>query len=145
MQRNCEIRFRDLRVKSVGQHRFSAVDRFFRRLSDQNQCAAPLLLQLCEHLRRAQHVRNVNVVATSVHHAYILTSIVLRLDCARVGQAGLFFRRQRVKIGAHQNRWPVAVLHDGDHAIAFPIRLDEFSYVLCHLVTERAQLRGEER
>ena len=138
MKRNREIRLGNLRVKPVGQHRFSAVDRFFRRLPDQNQSAAPLIFQLREHLRRAQHVRNVNVVATGVHHADVLAGVVLRLDRARVGQAGLLFHRQRVKIGAHQNGRTVAVLHHRDHAIAFPIRLRELSHVLGHLVAESA-------
>src|SRR5437763_15212238 len=83
MQSNREIRLRDLRVKPVSQHRLSPVDCFFCRLTDQNQSAAPLILQLGEHLCRAQHVCDVNVVTTSVHDANVLTSIVLGLDRAR--------------------------------------------------------------
>src|SRR5207237_9059308 len=84
MQRNREIRLRDLRVKTVSQHRLSPVDCFFCRLTDQNQSAEPLILQLGEHLCRAQHVCDVNVVTTSVNEANVLPCIVLCLDRGRV-------------------------------------------------------------
>ena len=84
MQRDREIRFRNHRVQPAGEHCLGAVNRFFRRLPDQNQSAAPLIFQLGEHLRRAQHVRDVNVVAARMHHAHLLARVILGRNSAGV-------------------------------------------------------------
>ena len=60
--------------------------------------------------------RHVDVMPAGVHHAYVATTIVFRADLAGIQQSGLFFNRQRVKLGAQHHRWARTILKDGDDA-----------------------------
>ena len=140
-----EVGFRKTRVEVVGQHRSGAVNRFLRRLSDQNERALPLIFQLREHLRRAQHIGDVNVVPASVHHADILARVVLRLHGAGVRQAGFLFHRQRVQVSAHQHGGSIAVLHHRHDAIAGEAWAVIFADAFSYREAERAQLRRKKR
>ncbi|MBA7699803.1 hypothetical protein ES703_108506 [subsurface metagenome] len=57
------------------------------------------------------------------------------LDAGSIGQTSLFFHRQRVELGAHHHRRPVAVPVDGDETGAADLLGD--------LETQRTHLGGE--
>ena len=61
------IWFRPARVETVFQQRARAADRFFRRLSDENDRAVPFVFQLRKRARHADEGRHVNVVPAGVH------------------------------------------------------------------------------
>ena len=118
-----EIRLRKFCVKAVRQHRARAADRFFRRLSDEQNRPVPLIFHFRERLRRAEKNRHVNVVTARVHDVHLFALVILRHDFARVGQTGFLLDRQRIEIGAHQHGRPGAVLHHADHAVTFQSRV----------------------
>ena len=138
MKRDRKVGLRKAGEEPVAQHCARAVNCFFGRLANQNKRAAPLVLQLGEHLRRAQHGGNVNVVAAGMHHAHVLARIVLRLHRTRIGKPGFLVHRQRVEIRAHENRWTVTILHDRNDAIADPVRALEFSDAFGDCVAKRS-------
>ena len=90
------IRFWKSFVETVSQYRSRAIDHFFSRLTKQDERAPPLILQSDEYLRCAQHVRYVNVMATGMHYADVLTGIVPGFHFAGVRQASLLVNRKRV-------------------------------------------------
>ena len=123
MQAKREIWFRKFCVKAIRQHRARAADCFFRRLSDEQNRAVPLIFHFRERLRRAEKNRHVNVVTARVHDVNLFAFVILRHDFARVGQTGFLLDRQRIEIGAHQHGRPGAVLHHADHAVTFQSRI----------------------
>ena len=77
------------------------------------------------------------VVTARMHHRHQLSARVLRLDRARVWQAGFLLDRQSVQFGAEHHSWSCAVLHDGDDAGATDPG--------CHVEAQRLHVRGELR
>ena len=99
--------------QAIGQHRLGAADRLLRRLGDEDQGAAPAVLQRDQRLGRADPGRHVDVVPAAVGDEGRLAAI-LALLVRGVGQAGLFLHRQGVELGAHHDHRSGAVAIDGD-------------------------------
>lgn len=56
-----------------------------------------------------------HVVPTGMHHRNFDASIVARGHLAGVGEAGLFFHRERIQLRAQHHRRTGAVLQDSHH------------------------------
>ena len=143
MQGDGVIGFGKMIVEPVAQHSARAINSFLGGLSQNHERAAPLIFQVSQHLRGAQHVRYVNVVTAGVHHADFLAGVVFRFHFARVRQAGFFINRQRVKLSTNQHSWAGAVFHNGDHAVTGPFGPFIFAEALGDGIAHRAQLRRE--
>ena len=134
VQGKAEIGFWKSREQALRQHGHGARTNFFRRLGDEHQRAAPLVLQAKQRLRRSDPARHVDVVAAAMGDEH-LPPVPVGLVAARIVEAGLLFHRQRVEFGAHHDGGPVAIPVDGDQ----PGPAD----LLGDLEAERAHLRGE--
>ena len=145
MQRQHKIRLWKSSIKTVGQHRFRAVDRFLRRLGYEDQSASPSIFHLGQQFGRAEEAGHVNVVTTRVHDTGFLPRIVFCLYRAGIGQTCFFFDGERVQLSAYPNCRSVAILHERNHAIALPVRLIVFADVFSDGVAQHSQLLSNER
>ena len=106
----------------------------------EDQSASPSIFHLGKQFGRAEEAGHVNVVTTRVHDTGFLPRIVFCLYRAGIGQTCFFFDGERVQLAAYPNCRSVPILHDGDHAIAFPGRLIVFADVFSDGVARRSQL-----
>ena len=99
----------------------------------------PLALARGHFARRAQQHRHVQIVATSMHHAYVLTLRIGRPHGGGVLEPRLFLHRQAIHIRPDQQSRPRAVLQHGSHAKRLrPIFV--FAHMLGNQVAQLAQL-----
>ena len=104
----------------------------------------PVVFHRGQHARRAEKRSHVQVVPAGVHHAHLVAGVVLHANLAGVRQACVFRHRQRVHVGAHQDHWPGAVLHERHDAVAArAVRI--FTDVFGYVVAGFPQLGGEKR
>ena len=132
MHRHADVRLGKFLEQSVIDHLLRTGDDLFRRLPNQHQRSVPSVFTFRHDGGRAVERSHVHVVPASVHHADIAAAIIFGFDFARVGQAGLFGDRQRVKFGAQHHRRTCPVLHDGHHAGS--------PHVFRHFVSQAAKL-----
>ena len=104
-----------------------------------------MLFQTLQRPRGWIERRHVRVVPARVHYVHVSAIVGFCCDFARIGQAGVLFDRQRIHVGAHQDRWPDAVFHDCDDAVAFQIRVIVLAEVFCHFAAGRAQFLRYQR
>jgi len=76
----------------------------------------PGVLAVRQDSRRPDQRSHVHVMPAGVHDADFASRIVLGMHFAGIRQAGLFFHRKRIKLGAQHDRGPGAVLQDGHHS-----------------------------
>src|SRR5262249_2798191 len=98
-----------------------------------------------EHFGGAYERRDVDVVTTGVHDRDVGAGVILGADFAGVGQPGFFLDGEGVHVGAHEEGWASAVLHNGDNPVALPIGIGVFDDVFGDVVGEGTKAFGEER
>ena len=140
MKTERKIRFSEAIVKSGFEQGARAGAQFFGRLRHKHDRAVPLIFQLRERARRTDERRNMRIVPAGVHHVDIFAFVILGRDFARVGQTCFLFHRQRIHVGAHKHRRPIAILHNADHSIALKFRIVVFAKVLGDLAASGTQL-----
>src|SRR5581483_8104877 len=77
------------------------------------------------------------------HDADLLTLFIRRSKCRCVVESGLLLDRKRIHVGANEQTWSRAVLHDPNNAVGLrAIRIS--ADMLRHGVTELPQFLREE-
>ena len=132
MQGQAKVRTREPLEQPVRQHAARPLADFFRRLCDQNQGAAPVILPLRQDSGHTDQTRHVNIMSASMRHRHLLSLRIRGGDRARVKQARFLLYRQRIQLRAHQYSRPHAVAHCAHHSVR--------SHAGSHLKTGLAQL-----
>ena len=109
--------------QTVVDHRLSAFSRFFRRLEDWHQRAAPSCPRFRQKLGSAREPSDMHVVAAHVRDGDGIAISVRRLRAAGIGKARRFLDRQRVHVGAQHDGGAVAISEQTyDAGFADPVR-----------------------
>src|SRR5207248_8092146 len=130
------IWFRPARVKSVPQHGACTDAKLLCRLANEDDGAVPLIFHFRERTRHPDDHRNVSVVPAGVHDMDIVTLFIFGYNRAGVWQSRFFLHRQRVEVGAHQDHWTIAILHQVDDAKTFVVWFILFADVLSHVAPD---------
>src|SRR5437763_15032757 len=86
--------------------------------------------------RNTVFLRNQSFAPSAVHAMDIVTLFIFGYDRAVVWQSRFFLHRQRVEVGAHQDHWTIAILHQADDAKTFLVWLIVFADVLSHVAPD---------
>jgi len=111
-------------IKAIVDHRLRARPALLGGLENQHQRARPALARRVQGFRGSQQARDVHVVAAGVHHGLLDAVGVGHAFLAGVRQAGAFFDREGVEIGAQQDGWAGAIAEDGRDAVAANVGFD---------------------
>ena len=140
-----EIGFAKSIIEAGLEHCPRSADRFFRRLPDEHDRSRPLILQSLQRACGPDERRHVRIVAAGVHHVNFSAVVILGCDFARVRKSGVFFDRQCIEVGAHQDGRAGAIFHDAHDAVTFKIGVIVFAEVLRHFASNRAQFLRDQR
>ena len=117
VQAEAEIGAREALEQAVREHHAGAGADFLRGLADEDERAAPVLLEARQHPGGADPAGHVHIVAAGVHDADFVAVFIARADFAGVGNAGFFHDRQGVHVGANEDGRADAVFQDADDAV----------------------------
>ena len=90
-----------------------SADGFFGGLTNQHQRAVPGVFAVRHDRGCADERSHVQIMSAGVHDRHIVAGIVFGVNFACIRQAGFFFYRQRVELGAQHYCWACAVFQNG--------------------------------
>ena len=119
-----DVRDGDFGVQAVVDHGLGAGAALFVGLEEDNEGAGPGELDADELLGGGEEAGDVHVMATGVHDGFYNAVRVAHGHFARVGEAGLFFYRQRVHVCAQENGFAFAIAEDAGEAVSADVVVD---------------------
>lgn len=131
--------------EASAQHGLCAANGFLSGLANQNHGAAPAILELNKHARRAKKNGHVQVMAARVHNANFRTVRALGFYMARVRQAGILHDGKRIHVGSNVDGRTGTILEDGDDAVRNQAGVVVLAEMIGHFVAEFLQLSGDQR
>jgi hypothetical protein len=111
-------------IEAIIDHGLRAGPALLSGLENQHQRPRPRLAGRVKSFGRSQQAGNVHVVAAGVHHGLLDAVGVGHAFLAGVGEAGAFFDREGVEVGAQENGWAAAIVQEGGNTMTTNTGLD---------------------
>lgn len=137
---NGVVRLRESRIKPIRKHGFCAGSALLSGLTDEDDGASPLVLQLADELCCSKKRGHMEVVSACVHDPDLFTKFILGFDFAGVRKSGLLLDRQGIEIGSNEDGGALAVSHNRNNAVSFSAGVVVFAHAFRYLESKPSEL-----